>query len=114
MIVPELKSIVSPDLKYGQFPDDVENCSVFIELTIGPKDNEGEEVFSFTAVTSKYILNNFTNSWGRGYLIIKKFSWQEIELTINKLLAHCWADDWIGVTNKLKNELHWEFDNYKE
>jgi len=114
MVIPQLKSIMSPDLEYGKFPKDIEDCAVLIELTVGPKDSEGEEVFNFTAVTTKYIFNNFNSSWGRGYLIVKEFSWQEIENRINKLLNHCWADDWNGVTNKLKNELHWEFENYKE
>jgi hypothetical protein len=114
MVIPELKSIISPDLEYGKFPEDIEDCSVFIQLTIGPKENAGEEIFSFTAVTTKYISNNFKSSWGRGYLILKEFSWQEIEQRIDKFLNLCWADDWNGVINKLKNELHWEFENYKE
>ena len=112
MIIPELKSIISPDLEYGQSPDDIENCSIFVELTIGPKGNECEEIFSFTVVTTKYLTINSQNRWGRGLLILEEFSWNEMETFISKLLNHCMANNWNEVANKLNNVIDWEFDNY--
>ena len=113
MIIPELKSIFSPDLEYGQLPNKKENCSVFIELTIGPKDKKGEEIFSFTAITPKFILDNLSINWGRGYLILKEFSWEEIEKSVTRLLNHCSGKNWDEVSAKLNKELRWEFENYQ-
>ena len=39
------------DLEYGVLPADSEDCSVFIEVEIGIKGQEGSEIFSCTIVT---------------------------------------------------------------
>jgi hypothetical protein len=113
-IVPEIKSITSPDLPYGSVPAEPDNCSVFIETTIGPKGKEGEEIFSFTVVTPKYLALNPESRWGRGYLIVSQFSWSTIESMLGRLLIRAYRDSWSEAAKILSKELEWEFDNYQE
>jgi len=114
MIQPEIKSILSQDVEYGNEPPDPEDCSVFIEVGIGPKGEEGADIFSFEVVTAKYLMHTVETRWGRGYLITNKFSWPLVESTLNKLLAHCSRQTWQEVATELGKELHWEFESYQE
>ncbi len=113
-IVPEIKSISSPDLPYGSLPAEPDNCSIFVEITIGPKGKEGEEVFSITAVTPKYLASNPESRWGRGYLIVSQFSWSTIEFMLGQLLKRAYRNTWSEVAGELSKELNWEFENYQE
>jgi len=110
---PEMKSIMSPDLEYGLLPEAPDDCEVFIEIEIGPKGEEGADIFPFTAITPKAISGNSDKKWGRGYLITPTFSWSGVEESLGKLLMHCSGNDWNEISEKLSKELHWEFDNYK-
>ncbi len=56
MIQPEIKSILCHDLEYGKEPPDSEDCSVFIEVEIGPKGQEGADIFSFEVATPKFLM----------------------------------------------------------
>ena len=113
MIQPELKSIDCPDLEYGKEPPDPEECSVFIEVEIGPKGQEGAEIFSFEAVTPKSLIGKTERRWGRGLLIMDNFSWSGVEKPLQKLLMHCARQTWEETAKELAKELAWEFENYK-
>ena len=110
----EIKSIISPDLEYGVVPAEPDNCSVFVEAEIGEKGKEGAEVFSFTAVTPKFLASNLETRWGRGYLIVSEFSWELIESMLGRLLQHARRDSWAEVAGELSKELNWEFENYQK
>lgn len=109
----EVKSIISPDLDYGKASVEPDNCAVFIEVEIGEKDKEGAEIFSFTAITPKYLVANPVTSWGRGYLLMESFSWAEAEAMLNKLLSFVREETWDGVSQNLCKELHREYENYQ-
>jgi len=110
---PELKYLLSIELEDGQLPEDPEDCSIFVEANIGLQDEEGSDIFSFYVVTPK-ALQQDTPRWGRGLLIVNRFSWETVETSIKKLLRHCNGDDWEEIASELNKRLHWEFDNYKE
>ena len=112
-IFPEIKSIISHDLEYGVLPADSEDCSVFIEVEIGIKGQEGSEIFSCTIATPNKLAEKSEPFWGRGYLITPIFSWELVEQSLQKLLMHCSGKNWEEVSSKISKELHWEFDNYK-
>jgi hypothetical protein len=113
MIIPELKGLHSPDLDDSAQPMDPEDCSIFFEASIGPREDRGEEIFSFTVVTPRAIVREAGDGiWGRGYLILPRFSWEEVERRLQNLLAHCRGPSWNHVANRLNLELKWEFDNY--
>ena len=113
-LVPEIKSIISPDLEYGALPTQPDNCSVFVEAEIGIKGKDGAEIFSFTVVTPTFLASNPETRWGRGYLIVKEFSWAHVESMLGRLLAHAHKDTWSEVADVLSKELNWEFENYQE
>lgn len=113
-LVPEIKTIISPDLEYGSVPAEPDNCSVFVEAEIGIKGKDGAEIFSFTAVTLKYLASNLEARWGRGYLIVKEFSWAHVESMLGRLLAHAHKNTWSEIAYVLSKELNWEFENYQE
>jgi hypothetical protein len=113
MVQPEMKSILCHDLEYGKEPPDSDNCSVFIEVEIGPKGQEGTDIFSFEAVTPQYLIGKTETRWGRGYLIMDSFSWPGVEKAVQKLLSHCARQTWHETATEIARDLHWEFDNYR-
>jgi hypothetical protein len=113
-LVPEIKSIISPNLEYGSVPAEPDNCSVFVETEIGIKGKEGADIFSFTAVTPKFLASNPDTRWGRGHLIVSEFSWNLVESMLGRLLMHAHRDTWSEVAGELSKELNWEFENYQE
>jgi len=113
MIQPEIKSILCHDLEYGKEPPDSEDCSVFIEVSIGPKGQEGADIFSFEVVTPRFLMKKTETHWGRGYLIVDSFSWSGVEKAVQKLLSHCLRQTWQETAMEIAKDLHWEFENYK-
>jgi hypothetical protein len=113
MIQPEMKSVLCHNLEYGMEPPDSEDCSLFIEVQIGPKGQKGADIFSFEAVTPKSLIGKTERRWGRGLLILDTFSWSGVEKALEKLLMHCARQTWEETAKEIAKELDWEFDNYK-
>ena len=113
MMKSELKYLLSIELEDGQLPEDPEDCSIFVEANIGLEDEEGSDIFSFHVVTPK-ALHDEIPRWGRGLLIVDRFSWEIVETSINKLLRHCNGENWEEIASEINKRMHWEFDNYKE
>jgi len=109
---PEVKSITSPDLEEGSLPENPCNCLVLIEAEIGVRGEKGADIFSFTVVTPS-ALGEANSRWGRGLLIVPRFTWQGVQAALDKLLAHCHGETWDEVSANLNKELHWEFENYQ-
>ncbi len=114
MIIPEIRSIISPDLPTGELPPNSEDCRIGIEVTIGSKGQPGEEIFSFDVVTPKYLARESITQWGRGLLIVHEFSWTTVEKALQQLLAHAHKDTWHESATVLSKEMNWEFENYRE
>ena len=113
MIIPEIKNIISPDLPAGELPADPEECNIYVEATIGPNGQPGEEIFSFSVVTPKYLAHESRTQWGRGLLIVNAFPWKTVEHALQKLLMHAYRDTWSEAAEVLNKEMHWEFENYQ-
>jgi hypothetical protein len=79
LFIPEIRSLHCSDLDYGASPDDPTDCALYIEAEIGAKGREGADIFGFTAITPKAISADQETRWGRGYLILRYFSWDDIE-----------------------------------
>jgi hypothetical protein len=114
VIDPEVISISSIDLDYGDLPPDPEECSVSIDVEIGPKGSNGGDRFSFEVVTPKYLFGVTGTRWGRGLLIVNKFDWQVVESFVAKLLRHSQGETWEDVAKEISKEMPWEFENYQE
>ena len=110
----ELKSLHSPDLTQDQEPADPAEAAVLFEASIGPKGQEGTEVFSFVAITPRALARDQGTRWGRGYLILNHVSWAGVEAAVRNLIAHCSGDNWAQVAERLNREMHWEFEAYRK
>jgi len=109
-IIPELKSLHSPDLPHDQEPVDPADAAVLFEASIGAKGQEDAEVFSFVAITPRALARDQGTRWGRGYLILNHISWVGVEAALRNLLSHCSGDNWAQVAERLNREMHWEFE----
>src|SRR2546425_12272991 len=107
-IIPELKSLHSPDLPHDQEPVDPADAAVLFEASIGAKGQEDAEVFSFVAITPRALARDQGTRWGRGYLILNHISWAGVEAAVGNLLSHSSGDDWAQVAERLNREMHRE------
>src|SRR6266581_2294270 len=104
-LFPELKSLHSPDLSQDQEPVDPADAAVLFEASIGPKGQEGADIFSFVAITPRALARDQGSRWGRGYLILNHVSWPEVEAAVRNLLSHCSGDNWPQVAEALIREM---------
>ena len=113
-LFPELKSLHSPDLSRDHEPADPVDASVLFEASIGPKGQEGADIFSFVAITPRALARDQGARWGRGYLILNHVSWAGVEAAVQSLVSHCSGDNWAQVAERLNREMHWEFEAYRQ
>ena len=114
MITPQLKTLMSADLERPKLPQDTNNCEVAFEAAVGLVDSDAAEIFAFTVITPTALARESRFRWGRGLLIVPSFSWETIDLALIRLLAGCSRPSWPEVAQQLNQNLHWEFDNYRE
>jgi len=114
MIVPQLKSLMSPDLDEPALPSDPTDCEVFLELEIGSSGSRGADIFSCTVITPAAYGRKKLPSWGRTYLIVHEFNWVIVRQAIENLLMHACRDTWDEVVTALNKELGWEFESYRK
>ena len=114
MVAPQVKSLLSVDLELQGPPSDPEDCGFAFEAEIGPQGGKGADLCQFVVATPKHLARESGTRWGRGYLIVERFSWDEVEVSLEKLLSHCRRETWAEVARELNKELLWEFDNYQE
>jgi|SRR6267143_2158728 len=109
-VIPELKSLSSPDLGRGQEPADPSDAAIMVEARIGTKGQEGTETFTFVAITPRALGRDQGVRWGRGYLILDRVSWSSVESAVQQLVSRCAAESWEAVTNRLGREMHRELE----
>lgn len=111
MITPQLKSLFSPDLEPPALPADTGDCCVLFQATIGPKGGESEDLFTFEAVTPRYLERSGLPRWGRGLLVIESFAWEHVIAALAALLAQAQRETWEDTIEALNRELRWAFDD---
>ena len=113
-VVPELKAYESPDLEYGKLPMRSDDCEVRMEAAIGVPGDDRADMFYFTVVTPRTFLRSEKAMWGRGYLVIKRFSWPDVERALLRLLGRCRAPTWELLAVMINRDLIWEHDFEEE
>ncbi len=108
----ELKGLTSPDLTKPHTPHDTGFCAVLMEADIGPKGSKGAEIFNFVVVTPRWLEANDECRWGKGYLLLPEFSWQEVERMLGRLVSGASGESWEEIANSLNKFMDWEFENY--
>jgi hypothetical protein len=113
MIIPEIKTLNGIDLDRPNLPAEPDDCEVAIDITIGPVDSVASDIFAFSIITPTALARENRFRWGRGLLIVPTFSWEIVDLALDRLLAHCTRPSWKEVARELNQNLLWEFDNYQ-
>ncbi len=109
----EIKELFSTEFNEPETPNDPECCSVYMYADIGEKGIKGADQFNFRVVTPKFLVAHPEIRWGKGYLLMPEFSWQETERMLERLVSSISADSWEDAAKKLCNYLEWEFENYQ-
>lgn len=105
MIVPLLKELSSTDLARGRLPPDPTDCSILFYAVVGEAGGAGAEGFYFAAVTPIALLQAGAAEWGRGLLILPRFSWPAVEAKLRNLLAGAHRETWVEVVDELSKSL---------
>lgn len=109
----EVKSIFSVELGKGEEPVSPNCCCVKISADIGVRGKEAADQFNFYAITPEFLVIHPEARWGRGYLLLPEFSWNEVERMLERLISSISANSWDDAAMKLCNYLEWEFENYQ-
>jgi hypothetical protein len=114
----EVKGIMSTEIfdLENYRPDDYENFSFLLTITVGPKGEIGTEYFDVDVCTPKWLLENQHDNviLGKGKIIVFKCDMKMILKRIRALFDGVVGKDWNDIAIKLSRIGHWEFEDYKE
>lgn len=117
-VTPVIKEIFSPHIDdLRTYTPGSASFSIPLELLIGEESREGGDLFYLMVVSSAYISEKVRDSgglFGRGYLIVPSYSYDQVCDTLSKLCRRSAGATWDNVADKLAQFMEWEFDNYRE
>lgn len=93
----------------GWVPDDAFNVDLWINFTIGP-DIEGGDNFMVRIVSPKNLHNKDT---AKHAIILNEYSWPKVVTEVASILEQCQGTSWAEVAEQLSHFMHWEYDNYQ-
>lgn len=110
----EIKEIYSSDV------DDLagwrplkEDASVSIEITIGPKDSIGGDIFQCTIATPKALMmERGSVISNRALIVVNEFDWIVVKEELDKIVSSIKANDWGEACDKLQRFFSWEYEDY--
>lgn len=96
-----VKTLWSPDVdppSEGVPPDD-RRFSVFVQVTLGPGDDDGGETFDFTVASRDSLRDGFVGQT----LVLDRFAWSDVRGFVERRIgidaAHC--DTWEQLISRL-------------
>jgi hypothetical protein len=115
---PVIKSVTSPDfMDFSTFqPENRENFSFLLDLTIGLKGEEGGNDFSLNVVTPLWLMENYQKIdvvFGRHTLIVFQYDMENILREIRNKIESIEGNSWDEIASKISRIAHWEFEDYK-
>jgi hypothetical protein len=86
------------------------------EAMLGTCTSNGEEIFSFSICSPKWVENNAQDKpfFAQYTLITDTISEERVREAIASLLDSIDGSDWTDLANKISKYLRWEFDDYQE
>jgi hypothetical protein len=115
----KLKSIDSPDAPSGDLhafkPDHHKQFGLSVTATIGPADEPGGELFTFTVCTAEWLAQPLPKGYTfqRHTLLIEHWDPALIERAIADLCQRTSGRDWPEIAQKLSRYAYWEFEDYR-
>ena len=114
----EVKSIMSTEIHdlENYRPDDFENFSFLLTVTVSPKGEIGGEMFDIDVCTPKWLLDHQDTDFilGKGKIIVFKCDMKMILARVRGLFEGCTGKDWSEITIKLSRIGLWEFEDYEK
>jgi Immunity protein 8 len=96
-------------------PDNYEDFSISITVTVGPKGEKAGDNFDIEVCTPKWLLDHRYDDFilGKGKLIVYRCDMIFILAKIRALFEGCIGKDWNEIAIKLSRIGQWEFEDYK-
>jgi hypothetical protein len=117
-VVATLRALVSPDVELSSgLPDDPQHFCILVQALVGPRDQVGEESFSFSVCTPKWLQSYVSKNrflFGSHYLIVDCYDYSLISGAISDLCQRTSGSSWNEVAEKLSRYGAWEFEDYTE
>jgi hypothetical protein len=114
----ELRSLTTVE---GDLIDDLvfvegEDFEIGLLAEIGPKGEEGAELFYLTALSPSIVGNLAKDGprFLRHFLVMKSFDESTAKDAVERLCRRTNGPDWKSVAEKLARYMAWEFEDYQE
>lgn len=111
-----LKELMSPDVDLRTYqPEDEEEFGFLLEVTIGPDDAEGGDLFQIIVCSPKWLMKNHKRDdliFCQHRLIAFEYNLHRIRQKIANYCSTCVGNDWTEIVAQLQRIGHWEFGDY--
>jgi hypothetical protein len=112
----QLKRLHSPDVDLKNYwPEDSSCFSFLLQAFIGPENEQGDESFSFTVCSPKWLEQNTGEQarFGANHLILAEYDLGKIEQYLSRYCERCVGSSWQELAAKLARVGRWEFEDYR-
>lgn len=111
----ELKALWSDSYPLENYrPDECDNFSVWVELSVGTYKEEGADYFRLHVCTPEWLCKHqWLPELMRHTLLVRKYDLDEITKTITDYIDQCEGKDWMEIAEKLSRVFAWEYEDYQ-
>lgn len=119
MISLEIKSIFSSDVEVDvwQPATDADVCFL-LEMEIGEAGRAAADQFSVMFATPEglkgFRAGNEDVILDRGLIVLRRFSWDAVHASLEKILRGRKCSDWSGVCGHLQRYFYWEYEDMNQ
>lgn len=116
----EIKDYFSPDIEnvWEWTPLDIQSVYFRLDVYVGEKELDSSTIFSLIVTSPEALISRMTKDpflWGRGYLIIKDYSFNKVEKAIKELIRKCSeGKSTMEAFYSLNRNLFWEYSPDRE
>lgn len=97
-------------------PDCTESFGLWVEFSVGIKDEDGADDFRIFVCTPEWLKNECTpvrSIWGRHMLIVSEYNIDLIKAEIDQCVENCTGENWPTIAPKIARFAAWEFEDYQ-
>lgn len=116
----ELKGLDTPDSPDGSLssfrPEDGERFALYVEASVGPAGEKGEELFGFTVCSPAWLAGETLPkgfAFQRHRLVVERWDADLVERAIADLCRRTAGEDWAEIAQKLSRYGAWEFEDHR-